>query len=138
MLHSDNKSILSLMEDRKRRKKRKRRETPNWELEWIYEKRSRHLPELYKVHERRLSSHAVSHSTSLPQSLTPSINPIYFILLRRLLQVDAVPCCSSPGEIIKAKSIHNTLVVQLRVSRIIKFLYLLFFTGTYAVALFLL
>ena len=81
---------------------------------------------------------SLTHSTSLPQSLTASIDPIYFILWRRLLQVDAVPCCSSPGEIIKAKSIHNTLVVQLRVSRIIKFLYLLFFTGTYAVALFLL
>ena len=35
---------------------------------------------------------------------------------RRILQVDAVPCCSSPGEIITAKSIHNKLIVQLRVS----------------------
>jgi Timeless protein len=34
--------------------------------------------------------------------------------IRRILQVDAVPSCSSPGEVITAKSTHNKLVVQLR------------------------
>jgi hypothetical protein len=34
---------------------------------------------------------------------------------RRILQVDSVPLCSKPGEILMAKSIHDKLVVQLRV-----------------------
>ena len=34
--------------------------------------------------------------------------------IRRLLQIDAMPNCSPPGEVIAARSVHNKTVVHLR------------------------